>query len=493
MMKAPTYPVKLMVKGLSLACALALTPASMSWAGLVSNDLPDFTQLVEQNATAVVNISTLQKVQRSNKQLPELNGIPEELLRRFFGDAFPDLPQNGNGGQAPKKGAKPEAQSLGTGFIVSADGYIVTNHHVVADADEIIVRFNDRRELSAKVIGSDERTDVALLKVEAKGLPTVKIGQASKMKVGEWVVAIGSPFGFEATVTKGILSAKERALPDDTYVPFLQTDVPINPGNSGGPLFNMSGEVVGINSQIYSRSGGFMGLSFAIPIEVAMNAVQQIKQTGSVVRGYLGVNVQEVTQELSESFNMSKPKGALVAEVMPDTPASKAGLKAGDIIVSLNGHEILRSGNLPPLVGMIPVGQQVTIGIIRQGKEMSLPVKIEALPDDRQANKKAKSSTSKADITSSDVLGAVIQPLDSAVKAKAGIDFGLKVTALQEGAFANAGVQANDILLELNMVKLDTTSTLEKLVASLPKDQKIPLRIARGNKALFLPLVIGGE
>lgn len=496
-MKTHTAPVvkvdrvTQLVQGLSLACALAMTPASMTWAGLVSNDLPDFTQLVEQNATAVVNISTLQKVQRSNKSLPELNGIPEELLRRFFGDAFPNLPQEG--GQSPKKGTKPEAQSLGTGFVVSADGYIVTNHHVVADADEIIVRFNDRRELSAKVIGSDERTDVALLKVEAKGLPTVKIGQASKMKVGEWVVAIGSPFGFEATVTKGILSAKERALPDDTYVPFLQTDVPINPGNSGGPLFNMSGEVVGINSQIYSRSGGFMGLSFAIPIEVAMNAVQQIKQSGSVVRGYLGVNVQEVTQELSESFNMAKPKGALVAEVMPDTPASKAGLKAGDIIVSLNGHEILRSGNLPPLVGMTPVGQQVMIGILRQGKEMSLPVKIEALPDDRQANKKAKSTTNKSETNTTEVLGAVVQPLDAGLKAKAGIDFGLKVIDLQEGAFANAGVQPNDILLELNMVKLDTTSTLEKLVSSLPKDQKLPLRIARGNKALFLPLVIGAE
>lgn len=491
-----TYPLPFLTrtaKGLTLAGALALLPVGQSWAGLMSNDLPDFTQLVEQNASAVVNISTLQKVQRK-QNIPELNGIPEELLRRFFGDAFPPPAQGGS--PAPKKNGKPEAQSLGTGFILSADGYIVTNHHVVADADEIIVRFSDRRELSAKVIGSDERTDVALLKVEAKNLPSVKIGQASKMKVGEWVVAIGSPFGFEATVTKGILSAKERALPDDTYVPFLQTDVPINPGNSGGPLFNMSGEVVGINSQIYSRSGGFMGLSFSIPIEVAMNAVQQIKQQGYVVRGYLGVNVQEVTQELSESFGMVKPKGALIAEVIPDTPASKAGLKAGDIIVSINGHEIARSGNLPPLVGMTPVGQQVSIGILRQGKEMTLPILIEALPDDRQSTKKAKTNgnpNKNGTSAGSEVLGAVVQPLDPAIKSKVGIDFGLKVTELKEGAFANSGIQVGDILLELNLVKLDAVDTLETLVAKLPQNQKVPLRIARGSKALFLPLVIVSE
>ncbi len=470
------------LKSLTLAFALAFSPAVT----FAASDMPDFTQLVEQNAAAVVNISTLQKVQR--KRSAELNGIPEELLRRFFGDAFPIPPQGGN---TPKGNgnAKPEAQSLGSGFIISADGYIVTNHHVIAEADEIIVRFSDRREMSAKVIGSDERTDIALLKVEAKNLPTVKIGQANKMKVGEWVLAIGSPFGFEATVTKGILSAKERALPDDTYVPFLQTDVPINPGNSGGPLFNMAGEVVGINSQIYSRSGGFMGLSFSIPIEVAMNAVQQMKQQGYVTRGYLGVNVQEVTQELSESFGMAKPKGALVAEVIADTPASKAGLKAGDIIISLNGKDILKSGNLPPIVGMTPVGQQVAIGILRQGKEMTLMVKIEALPDERQA-KKNKRNNDKALAAGSEVLGAAVQPLDDAIKSKLGIDFGLKVLEVKEGAFANAGIQAGDLLLEFNMVKLDEYATLQKLVEDLPRNQKIPLRMVRGNKILFLPITI---
>ncbi|MCI4411909.1 MAG: DegQ family serine endoprotease [Thiotrichales bacterium] len=452
-------------------------------------DLPDFTQLVEKNAPAVVNISTTQKVEQ--RRGGDFNGIPDDLLRRFFGDDFP-VPRSDARpeGKGKSDNTKKEMQSLGTGFIISNDGYIVTNHHVIADADEITVRFSDRKELSAKVIGSDERTDVALLKVEAKGLPTVTLGQTSKLKVGEWVLAIGSPFGFEATVTQGIVSAKDRTLPDDTYVPFIQTDVAINPGNSGGPLFNLTGEVVGINSQIYSRSGGFMGLSFSIPIEVAMNTVEQIKRNGRVVRGYLGVNVQEVTSELSESFGMTKPTGALVADVFPDTPAAKAGIKAGDIILSVNGHEIQKSGNLPPVIGMTPVGQPVDIKLLRQGKLQSMSVVVEALPEDKKVAAGSGKRAAKEATVGKMVLGASLVPLEEPAKQKLGIDFGLRVVRVDDGALAQAGVRDGDILLEINYARLNTVADVQSLISKLPQGQKIPMRVVRGNRALFLPLVI---
>ncbi len=455
---------------------------------VVQAQLPDFVPLVEKNAPAVVNISTASKVKPQRRA--DLNGIPEELLRRFFGDAFPIPPGQGEVPRGRGDDNKKEMQSLGTGFIISADGYIITNHHVIADADEITVRFSDRKELSAKVIGSDERTDIALLKVEAKGLPTVTLGQTSKLKVGEWVLAIGSPFGFEATVTQGIVSAKERTLPDDTYVPFIQSDVAINPGNSGGPLFNLAGEVVGINSQIYSRSGGFMGLSFSIPIEVAMNTVDQLKRNGRVIRGYLGVNVQEVTSELSESFGMDKPKGALVAEVFPDTPAAKAGIKAGDIVLSVNGREVNKSGSLPPVIGMTPVGQPVDIKLLRQGRLMNVTVVIDALPDDQKTAKNNKRGGSKEQSVGKIIEGAQLMLLDDASKQKLGIDFGLRVGAVDEGAFSQAGVREGDILLELNYVRLDTVESAQSLLQKLPKGQKIPMRILRGNRAIFLPIVI---
>ncbi len=462
-----------------------------SWLWLVpiaQAQLPDFVPLVEKNAPAVVNISTASKVKPQRRA--DLNGIPEELLRRFFGDSFPLPPGHGEVPRGKGDDNKKEMQSLGTGFIISPDGYIITNHHVIAEADEITVRFSDRKELIAKVVGSDERTDIALLKVEAKGLPSVTLGQTSKLKVGEWVLAIGSPFGFEATVTQGIVSAKERTLPDDTYVPFIQSDVAINPGNSGGPLFNLAGEVVGINSQIYSRSGGFMGLSFSIPIEVAMNTVDQLKKNGKVTRGYLGVNVQEVTSELSESFGMDKPKGALVAEVFPDTPAAKAGIKAGDIILSVNGREINKSGTLPPVIGMTPVGQPIEMKLLRQGKLMNLTVVIDALPEDQKVAKTNKRAGSKEQAVGKVIEGAQLLALDDASKQKLGIDFGLRVGAVEEGAFSNAGVREGDVLLELNYIRLDSVDSAQALLQKLPKGQKIPMRILRGNRAIFLPIVI---
>ncbi|VAV96064.1 HtrA protease/chaperone protein, partial [hydrothermal vent metagenome] len=301
--------------------------------------LPDFTGLVEKNGAAVVNISTEEKRDKRSKRIPRrFQDMPEngpfgEWFKHFFGEEGEGNNGEGNGFGGPHR----YAQSLGSGFIISKDGYVLTNNHVVADADKIIVRLSDRRELEAELIGTDKRSDLALLKIEGDDFPVVKIGSSETLKAGEWVLAIGSPFGFDYSVTAGIVSAKGRSLPRENYVPFIQTDVAINPGNSGGPLFNLDGEVVGINSQIYSRTGGYMGLSFAIPIDVVMNVVEQLKSDGHVVRGWLGVLIQDVTRELAESFGMKKPHGALVARVLPNSPAEAAGFKIGDIVVKFNG------------------------------------------------------------------------------------------------------------------------------------------------------------
>src|SRR5512135_2958393 len=311
------------MRGVKGVVALLLLVAG-GQVGAQARELPDFTQLVEHQGPAVVNISTKQAVQRS--ALPQIPGVDDEELREFFRRFMPRRPP-------VEPGPRSETRSLGSGFIISEDGYILTNAHVIEGADEIDVRFTDKRELKARVIGSDKRTDVALIKVDATGLSVVKFGDPARLKVGEWVVAIGAPFGFENTVTAGIVSAKGRSLPEENLVPFIQTDVAINPGNSGGPLFNMHGEVVGINSQIYSRTGGFMGLSFAIPMDVVMNVVSQLKSTGKVARGWLGVQIQDVTRELAESFGMKRPHGALVSKVIPNSPAEKADIHIGDIII----------------------------------------------------------------------------------------------------------------------------------------------------------------
>ena len=316
-----------------------------------NSNLPDFTKLVDNNSASIVNISTVRKSQtksaNSNPQLPndELN----EFLKKFFGDKGFDNPDK----RIPRK-----SQSMGSGFIYSADGFIITNHHVIADADQIIVKLNDKRELDAKLIGSDPSSDIALLKIKAKNLKPVKVGNSENLKVGQWVLAIGSPFGFESTVTAGIVSAIGRSLPNDNYVPFIQTDVAINPGNSGGPLFNLNGEVVGINAQIFSRSGGFMGLSFAIPMNVANNVIKQLKVSGKVSRGWLGVYIQEVTNNLAKSFGMKNPSGALISKIIPDGPASKSDLKVGDIILKFDGKKIVTSSSLPPIVGNTKVGEK---------------------------------------------------------------------------------------------------------------------------------------
>src|SRR6266571_1139095 len=353
---------------LAAFCAAALAQA---------RELPDFTRLVEEQGSAVVNISTTQAVRRS--ALPQVPGIEDEEVLEFFRRFIPR--------QQPGPGPRPESRSLGSGFIISADGYILTNAHVVEGADEINVRFTDKRELKAKVIGADRRSDIAVIKVDAGGLPAVRFGDPAKLKVGEWVLAIGSPFGFENTVTAGIVSAKGRSLPQENFVPFIQTDVAINPGNSGGPLFNMRGEVVGINSQIYSRTGGFMGLSFAIPIDVAMDVQGQLRQFGRVNRGRIGVVIQEVSKELAESFGLARPAGALVNAVEKGGPAEKGGVETGDIILKFDGKPVSTSSELPRIVGSTKPGSKASIEVWRKGVTREITVTVGELPEDRVASR----------------------------------------------------------------------------------------------------------
>ena len=445
--------------------------------------LPDFTEMVKTNGVAVVNISTTQKAKPAmkgmpkNQQLPE--GMPpemEELFKHFFNDP------NGGG-----FGGEEESQSLGSGFVISQDGYILTNHHVVNNADEIIVKLTDRRELVAKLIGSDARTDIALLKVQASGLPTVSIGSPSDLKVGEWVLAIGSPFGFEQSVTAGIVSAKGRSLPGGNYVPFIQTDVAINPGNSGGPLFNMDGKVVGINSQIYSRTGGFMGLSFAIPMDVAMNIVQQIKTSGKAAHGWLGVQIQDVTRQLAESFGMKKPQGALVAKVMPNSPAEKAGLQIGDIITEFNGRPIEKSADLPPMVGVTPINEEAKLTIIRQGDTETIGFKVGLLPDEDQ-----KASTQKKTETKpSNRLGITVADLtDEQRETLENVKNGVLVQDVDSGSAADAGIQPGDVILRIQNNVVRDVGDFDKIVKNLPVGKSVAVLIQRRGSPVFLALKI---
>ena len=380
-----------------------------------------------------------------------------------------------------------ETNSLGSGFVLSKDGYILTNHHVVNNASEIVVKLKDRRELVAKLIGSDESTDVALLKVEAKELPVVQIGAPEQLQVGEWVLAIGTPFGFEQSVTAGIVSAKGRSLPDGNYVPFIQTDVAINPGNSGGPLFNMQGKVVGINSQIYSRSGGYMGLSFAIPIDVAMNVAEQIKTKGKVSRGWLGVQIQDVTRQLAESFGMDRPHGALVAKVIPGGPAEKAGIQIGDIIVDFDGHIIETSGELPPIVGMTPVDEKANIKIIRQGDKEELTVKVGLLP----AQAAAQINTDALPETAVDRLGLAVADLNDEQRQQLQVEKnGVLVQKVGKGIALDAGIQPGDVILRVQNTPIRDAADFNKIVAKLPVGTSIAMLIQRNGSPVFLAFKI---
>lgn len=444
--------------------------------------LPEFRELVKQASPAVVNISTVQEAPSRNSnaphfQLPDGQEIPE-IFRHFF-----RMPPGGNG-NAPRR---PAPQSLGSGFIISDDGYILTNHHVVEGAEAVIVRLNDRRQLEAAVIGSDKRSDVALLKIDAEDLPVVKIGNSDASEVGEWVLAIGSPFGFDYSVTAGIISATDRSLANETYVPFIQTDVAINPGNSGGPLFNLDGEVIGINSQIYTRSGGFMGLSFAIPMNVAMEVADQLKQNGAVSRGWLGVIIQEVSRDLAESFGLDKPEGALVAKVLPDSPAEAAGLKEGDIIYRFNGQPINRSGDLPHQVGRVAPETEAQVSVVRNGKKRTIGVTIGLLPDSGKAQKTGKSKRSEPALNR---LNIQLSELDDQLKERWNVMSGVVVRRVEPGAGADAGLVVGDVITMLNGEDVDSIDAFADLVADLPENKAVPMRIVRRGSPLFIPLKI---
>ncbi|MBN7117028.1 DegQ family serine endoprotease [Ectopseudomonas oleovorans] len=447
---------------------------------LAQASLPDFTDLVEEASPAVVNISTRQKMPEravaGHPALPDLEGLPP-MFREFFERSIPQMPHNPGGRQR-------EAQSLGSGFIISPDGYIMTNNHVVADADEIIVRLSDRSELEAKLIGADPRSDVALLKVEGKNLPVVRLGKADDLKVGEWVLAIGSPFGFDHSVTAGIVSAKGRNLPSDSYVPFIQTDVAINPGNSGGPLFNLQGEVVGINSQIFTRSGGFMGLSFAIPMEVAMQVADQLKADGKVTRGWLGVVIQEVNKDLAESFGLDKPAGALVAQVLEGGPADKGGLQVGDVILSLNGKPIIMSADLPHLVGGLKPGEKAELNVVRDGSRRKLDVTIGTLPEEGQ--ELAASGPAQGGERSSNRLGVTVVELTAEQKKGLDLKGGVVVKEVLGGPAAMIGLRPGDVITHLNNQAIDSTRTFTQVAQDLPKNRSVSMRVLRQGRASFI-------
>jgi serine protease Do len=460
--------------------ALMTTLLTLLWMAFAvssqARELPDFTELVEEHAPAVVNISTVAKVpQQSGLQFQgDMEQLPE-LFRHFFGQPFGGPGGDGEGAQ--------QRNSMGSGFVVSDDGIILTNNHVVEGADEIFVRFNDRRELKATLIGSDKRSDLAVLKVDAKKLPVAKLGSSNQLKVGEWVFAIGSPFGFDHTVTAGIVSAKGRSLPNENYVPFIQTDVAINPGNSGGPLFNMEGEVVGINSQIYTRSGGFMGVSFAIPIDVAMEVVDQLKQQGYVSRGWLGVLIQEVSKELAESFGMKKPHGALVAQVLDDSPAAEAGLQVGDVIVSYEGREIKFSSELPHMVGRTRVGETAVLSVFRDGKERRIEVKIGELPG---TDEPVLAKNGERKPTQSNRLGIQVKPLDAKTLGELRLEGGVTVVEVGPGAARAAGIRAGDVIARLNNQSFRSLDEFERLVAELPENKAIPALVVRQGNPAFI-------
>ncbi len=445
-------------------------------------DLPEFTELVEQASPAVVNISTRQKIPEraaaagGQLAIPDLEGLPP-MFREFFERNMPQVPR------APGGGRQREAQSLGSGFIISADGYVLTNNHVIADADEIIVRLSDRSELEAKLVGTDPRSDVALLKIEGKDLPTVKLGKSEDLKVGEWVLAIGSPFGFDHSVTAGIVSAKGRSLPSESYVPFIQTDVAINPGNSGGPLFNLAGEVVGINSQIFTRSGGFMGLSFAIPMSVAMDVADQLKASGKVSRGWLGVVIQEVNKDLAESFGLDKPAGALVAQVLEGGPAAKGGLQVGDVILSLNDQSIIMSADLPHLVGRLKPGSTAELDVVRDGARKKLQVAIAALPEEGEELAGIEGPGVER---SSNRLGVTVVELTAEQKKGLDLKGGVVIKEVLDGPAAMIGLRPGDVITHLNNQAIDSAKTFTQVAQDLPRNRSVSMRVLRQGRASFI-------
>jgi serine protease Do len=489
-------------------CALTLA-AGCSHQG---KSLPDFADLVEQVSPSVVNISAVSAAPPSeDASSDDSQGQVPEWLKKFLDkhgkDGKPDDGSSSGGDGAPDEGGDGDfgsgagnEQSLGSGFILSEDGYILTNQHVVSDAKEVTVRLSDHRQLPAQVVGSDERADIALLKIDAKGLPAVKLADMKKTRVGEWVLAIGSPFGFDYSVTAGIISAKGRNLDTEQYVPFIQTDAAINPGNSGGPLFNLKGEVVGVNSQIYSQTGGFMGVAFAIPIDIASKVARELKDKGKVTRGWLGVVVQEVDRNLAKSFNLPKPEGALVAKVLPDSPAQQAGLKAGDVLLRYNGAELVSSRSLPPLVGDSNPGDTVNLELLRDGRSITVRVEIGTLDTqdqpDQDASQPAKPKApdhaqAPQGGDQGPPLGLTVQDLSAEERSKAKvITGGVRVSAVGPGPGRDGGVQNGDVILSMGGQEVDSAARYREVTGRLTPGQSVPVLVQRQGAPLFLAITV---
>ncbi len=473
------------MKKLFISLAVALSALFSLSSHAQAGALPDFTDLVEKQGATVVNISTTQgiKGQRGGHAF-QFDGdeATQECFRRFFPGQIPNLPGT------PQEFKN---RSLGSGFIISSDGHILTNAHVVDGADEVLVKLTDKREFKAKVLGADKRTDVALIKIEAGNLQVAKLGDSVKLKVGEWVVAIGSPFGFENTVTAGIVSAKGRSLAHENYVPFIQTDVAINPGNSGGPLFNMKGEVIGINSQIYSRSGGSMGVSFAIPIDLAMDIQTQLKAKGKVSRGRLGIGIQEVSKELADSFNLAKSQGALVASVEKGAAADKAGIEVGDIILKFDGKAVAESGDLPRMVGATRPGSKVVIQIWRKGASRDLSATVGEIPDEEGGTRTASRSGKPAEPAAANRLGLVLALPTAEQKRALGIQHGLIVEDVRNGG-TRTDLRAGDVILSViikgGQTDVKSLAQFNDLLQGVDKSATVTLLVRRGDSQTFITI-----
>jgi len=456
--------------------ALAAPAAAQTRAGL-----PDFTELYERQAPAVVSIDVTQKMRRS--RFPELS--EDDPFYEFF-RRFGQIPR-------PRSGPEPEAQSVGSGFLISSDGYLITNAHVVDGAEEVKVNLADKREFKAKVVGVDKRTDVALLKIDAKDLPKVSIGDPDKLKVGEWVVAIGKPFGLDNTMTAGIVSAKGRDLPQENLIPFIQTDVAINPGNSGGPLFNLKGEVVGINSLIFSRSGGYMGLAFAIPIDVAMSTVNQLKEKGRVTRGRIGVQIQEVTKELAEAFGLPKPSGALVNSVEKGGPADKGGVEADDVITKVDGREVRSSTELPRIITMIRPGTKITLTVWRKGAAKDLTVTVAEMPDD-SAGAQRRGGPSPREKAKPNRMGLSLSDLTDEQKRELDVKNGVLIEDIAPGVRGN--IQPGDVILAI--ISRGTTTDAKSaeqvngMLSKLERGASVALRLRRGDTQFIASVRLNG-
>jgi len=449
----------------------------ISFNSVFSVELPDFTVLAEEQGSKVVNISASKEVVSNYHNNPSMQ---DERMQEFFKRfGIPGMPPGSKGNQQPEK-----QSATGSGFIIDTNGYVITNAHVVAEADSVIVKLADKREFKAEIMGIDRRTDVALLKIKASNLPVVNFGDPEKVKVGQWVAAIGSPFGLENTMTVGVVSAKGRALPQENFVPFIQTDVAINPGNSGGPLFNTEGEVIGINSQIYSRTGGYMGLSFAIPIDVAINVAEQLKLNGKVIRGWLGIAIQEITKELSESFGLDDTKGALIANVEKGSPAEIGGLLLGDIILRFNKNEIVVSSDLPKYVGTTKPFAKVPVEVQRKGKKIVLNLAVGEMPTDEKV---AKSNKNNPKLVNR--IGLALKQLSSDDMKKTNGRNGLLVLSTQ-GESVAAGIRPGDVILALNNSAVKTIAIFNQELRRIPKGKTIALLVYREGDTLYVPIRI---